>query len=158
VSFIPLVERYFAALEEAGEVRLARSWASAMLTRRRSTQLEDRGIEPLPVEFPDVRPAVQRAQKAFLREQAVRLCRRGLQQLVKLTQERRTAHQILKSALLTDALPLTPAADALPPLRRPGLGLPESLAHAVCRSAVLGTRLYGRCVLAAAPDAHCCCS
>ena len=50
------------------------------------------------MEFPDVWPAVQRAQKSFLREQAVRLCRRGLQKLVLATQERRTAHRMLKSA------------------------------------------------------------
>ena len=50
------------------------------------------------MEFPELWPAVQRAQKSFIREQAVRLCRRGLQMLVLATQEQRTARRLLKSA------------------------------------------------------------
>ena len=76
---------------------MQRACAVVRLTRV-STQMEERGEDPQPVEFPDVWPAVQRAQKSFVREQAVRLCRRGLQKLVLATQERRTAHRMLKSA------------------------------------------------------------
>ena len=99
LAFAPLVERYLIALEEAAEVR---AWKRGAGARRPLTrwlaQMEERGEEPLPVEFPDVWPAVQRAQKSFVREQAVRMCRRGLQILVMATQDRRTAHRLLKSA------------------------------------------------------------
>ena len=101
LAFAPLVERYLIALEEAAEVRAPA--ASLGLLAFDSlihipTPVQERGEDPQPVEFPDVWPAVQRAQKSFVREQAVRLCRRGLQKLVVATQERRTAHRMLKSA------------------------------------------------------------
>ena len=103
LAFAPLVERYLIALEEAAEVRapaasLGRLAFDSLIHAPTPVQVEERGEDPQPVEFPDVWPAVQRAQKSFVREQAVRLCRRGLQTLVVDTQERRTAHRMLKSA------------------------------------------------------------
>jgi hypothetical protein len=110
LAFAPLVERYLAAMEEAAEVSTTLSRARARLRQLTGAplshaarslllfQMEERGEEPPPVAFPDVWPAVQRAQKSVTRDLAVQLCRRALERLVVATQPPRTAAKLLKGA------------------------------------------------------------
>lgn len=72
--------------------------------------MEERGEDPGPVAFPDVWPAVERAQKSVARDLAVQLCRRGLERLVVATQPPRTAAKLLKGACCFAHLVFAPAA------------------------------------------------